>query len=282
MADPNTESIVMTMGQPLVVAYIYVLSCMVEVVLVSTNSLPASHQNRMDGSGDVPLSDKTSPAQTTAADDNLSKLQELKPGYVESMDLDTGGGDDTGSYRLEDGYIIHTVKEEDSDVIPDIYNTPSSISSNTKFEATSTEPPTTAFPITETPPSTTTVKTTTDPFPNTDTISDETSSNISSHPTGILPTVTNVSGSGPRKKGPSRDWDPRIHSGAITGTLGRTVFRSDEERLLDYLFTEYNPSARPVINSGKSVQVSMQFSLMHFQELVSIYCLYNFTYLFNA
>ena len=45
--------------------------------------------------------------------------------------------------------------------------------------------------------------------------------------------------------------------------------RSDEERLLDYLFTDYNPSARPVLNSSKTVGVDLMFSLMHIQELVS-------------
>lgn len=45
--------------------------------------------------------------------------------------------------------------------------------------------------------------------------------------------------------------------------------RSDEERLLDYLFTDYNPSARPVLNSSKTVGVNLMFSLMHIQELVS-------------
>ena len=47
--------------------------------------------------------------------------------------------------------------------------------------------------------------------------------------------------------------------------------RSDEERLLDYLFTDYNPSARPVLNSSKTVGVDLMFSLMHIQELVSTF-----------
>lgn len=34
--------------------------------------------------------------------------------------------------------------------------------------------------------------------------------------------------------------------------------RSDEERLLRYLFADYNPSARPVIDSNKTVPVAMQ------------------------
>ncbi len=46
--------------------------------------------------------------------------------------------------------------------------------------------------------------------------------------------------------------------------------QSDEERLLDYLFEDYNPSARPVLNSSKTVPVDMMFSLMHMQELVSL------------
>lgn len=44
---------------------------------------------------------------------------------------------------------------------------------------------------------------------------------------------------------------------------------SNEERLLELLFDGYNPSARPVINSSHTVNVSMQFSLLHIQELVS-------------
>ncbi len=54
--------------------------------------------------------------------------------------------------------------------------------------------------------------------------------------------------------------------GGAGGVMKR---RSDEERLLEYLFTEYNPSARPVLNSSKTVQVDLMFSLMHIQELVS-------------
>ena len=45
---------------------------------------------------------------------------------------------------------------------------------------------------------------------------------------------------------------------------------SDEERLLELLFDGYNPSARPVINSSHTVEVSMLFSLLQIQELVSI------------
>ncbi len=51
------------------------------------------------------------------------------------------------------------------------------------------------------------------------------------------------------------------------------AIQSDEERLLEYLFAEYNPSARPVMNSTKTVNVMIQFSLMHIQELVSGYFL---------
>ena len=43
---------------------------------------------------------------------------------------------------------------------------------------------------------------------------------------------------------------------------------TDEERLLDELFSGYNPSARPVLNSSDTVSVSIQFSLMHIKELV--------------
>lgn len=44
---------------------------------------------------------------------------------------------------------------------------------------------------------------------------------------------------------------------------------SDEERLLELLFDGYNPSARPVINSSHTVDVTMLFSLLQIQELVS-------------
>ncbi len=52
-------------------------------------------------------------------------------------------------------------------------------------------------------------------------------------------------------------------------STGVKKIQSDEERLLDYLFKDYNPSARPVLNSSKTVPVNMMFSLMHMQELVS-------------
>ena len=55
--------------------------------------------------------------------------------------------------------------------------------------------------------------------------------------------------------------------------MGNEKRRSDEERLLDYLFTDYNPSARPVLNSTKTVGVNLMFSLMHIQELVSHFAL---------
>jgi len=44
--------------------------------------------------------------------------------------------------------------------------------------------------------------------------------------------------------------------------------RSDEEVLLEYLFRDYNPSARPVLNSSQTVSVNVQFSLLQIQELV--------------
>ena len=43
---------------------------------------------------------------------------------------------------------------------------------------------------------------------------------------------------------------------------------SDEEVLLHELFQDYNPSARPVINSSQTVPVSIEFSLLQIQELV--------------
>ena len=48
----------------------------------------------------------------------------------------------------------------------------------------------------------------------------------------------------------------------------KTRIASDEERLLEALFDGYNPSARPVFNSSQAVDVRMQFSLLHIQELV--------------
>ena len=44
---------------------------------------------------------------------------------------------------------------------------------------------------------------------------------------------------------------------------------SDEERLFKELFEDYNPSARPVMNSSKTVSVAIMFSLLHIKELVS-------------
>ena len=47
---------------------------------------------------------------------------------------------------------------------------------------------------------------------------------------------------------------------------------TDEERLLRTLFVDsgYNPSARPVLDSTKSVQVTVQLSLLQIQELVGV------------
>lgn len=44
---------------------------------------------------------------------------------------------------------------------------------------------------------------------------------------------------------------------------------TDEEILLKKLFDHYNPTARPVLDSVDSVQVSIEFSLMHIKDLVS-------------
>ena len=43
---------------------------------------------------------------------------------------------------------------------------------------------------------------------------------------------------------------------------------SDEEKLLQALFADYKPSARPVMNSSNTVNVNIQFSLMHIKDLV--------------
>lgn len=58
-----------------------------------------------------------------------------------------------------------------------------------------------------------------------------------------------------------------------------TSRQTDEERLLQYLFRDYNPAARPVLNSNHTVQVRIQFSLMHIQELVSAFHRYSAVYL---
>ena len=44
---------------------------------------------------------------------------------------------------------------------------------------------------------------------------------------------------------------------------------SDEEKLLSKLFEDYNPSARPVLNSSETVTVVLGFSLLQIQSLVS-------------
>lgn len=43
---------------------------------------------------------------------------------------------------------------------------------------------------------------------------------------------------------------------------------SDEERLLDFLLSSYNPSARPVFRANDTVNVAMQFALMRIKDLV--------------
>ena len=44
---------------------------------------------------------------------------------------------------------------------------------------------------------------------------------------------------------------------------------SEEEKLLSKLFQDYNPSARPVLNSSETVTVVLGFSLLQIQSLVS-------------
>ena len=60
----------------------------------------------------------------------------------------------------------------------------------------------------------------------------------------------------------------RVCSGFATGAQVEGRRRSEEEHLLDHLFENYNPSARPVINSSKTVTVGLSFSLLQIQELV--------------
>ena len=45
---------------------------------------------------------------------------------------------------------------------------------------------------------------------------------------------------------------------------------SDEEELFKKLFEDYNPSARPVMDSSHTVNVAIQFSLLHIKDLVCI------------
>ena len=58
-----------------------------------------------------------------------------------------------------------------------------------------------------------------------------------------------------------------INSVLVGKSDGRGL--SDEESLLEELFGDYNPSARPVIDSSSTVPVQIQFSLMHIKDLVS-------------
>ncbi len=58
------------------------------------------------------------------------------------------------------------------------------------------------------------------------------------------------------------------------GTAVLPRLPSDEERLLEMLFEGYNPSARPVINSSRTVDVQMQFALLQIQELVGRLCVW--------
>ena len=45
---------------------------------------------------------------------------------------------------------------------------------------------------------------------------------------------------------------------------------SDEERLLNQLFADYNQFARPLIRSTSTVTVTLQFSLLNLKDLVSL------------
>ena len=44
---------------------------------------------------------------------------------------------------------------------------------------------------------------------------------------------------------------------------------SGEEALFKELFDDYNPSARPVMDSSHTVNVEIGFSLLHIKDLVS-------------
>ena len=69
----------------------------------------------------------------------------------------------------------------------------------------------------------------------------------------------------------SHDWTALITHGCILGRYRRNRKRkpSDEEILMRILFHGYNPAARPVLQSTSTVEVKMQFSLMHIKDLVS-------------
>ena len=72
----------------------------------------------------------------------------------------------------------------------------------------------------------------------------------------------------PYQEGSDLELAPHLNTRDLIPAAGAGR-QSDEERLLEYLFSDYNPSARPVINSSSTVNVKIQFSLMHIQELVS-------------
>ena len=55
----------------------------------------------------------------------------------------------------------------------------------------------------------------------------------------------------------------------FTDGAGRNL--SDEEELFKKLFEDYNPSARPVMDSSHTVTVAIQFSLLHIKDLVLSY-----------
>jgi hypothetical protein len=65
------------------------------------------------------------------------------------------------------------------------------------------------------------------------------------------------------------DWRFKI-SRLLPAAKSKTSKRlTDEEKLLQYLFADYRTEARPVLNSKDTVNVTIQFSLMHIKELVS-------------
>ena len=54
--------------------------------------------------------------------------------------------------------------------------------------------------------------------------------------------------------------------------VARYVFRnaSHEERLLTFLFMNYDPVARPTMDTSKTVDVSVEFVLLRIHGLVSV------------
>ena len=64
--------------------------------------------------------------------------------------------------------------------------------------------------------------------------------------------------------------DPEVHYFFPQGNYPRQLenISSEEGRLLEHLFLNYNPLARPVLDSSHTVNVDLRFSLLQIQDLV--------------